>query len=257
MIRSWFEKKPDSNADSAAGAPTGPRVPRHSGAWQVLRKRLQAEPGLRVIDCGVTSPTNINYLTSLGHSVFLTDLVTEEAAAAASGSPARAGGGTGWAKARRARSRRWCGRRNRRARPGSAGWRHAVHAVGFDAGHSGWPAGSGSGSKTSSTVPEELPAVERRQDVLQPVLHPPPRCRYSRRPAAAWPASRRGGRRASPASPAAGTPGCRSARGRPAAPRDRRSPRRPGPPSPSATSRSPGSRGACSSRSGAHVAPAP
>jgi len=77
VIRSWFEKKPDSNADSAAGAPTGPRVPRHSGAWQVLRKRLQAEPGLRVIDCGVTSPTNINYLTSLGHSVFLTDLVTE------------------------------------------------------------------------------------------------------------------------------------------------------------------------------------
>lgn len=43
----------------------------------MLRKRLQAEPGLRVIDSGVTSPTNINYLTSLGHSVFLTDLVTE------------------------------------------------------------------------------------------------------------------------------------------------------------------------------------
>jgi len=77
VIRSWFEKKPDSNATSAAGAPTGPRVPRHSGAWAALRKRLQAEPGLRVIDCGLTSPTNINYLTSLGHSVFLTDLVTE------------------------------------------------------------------------------------------------------------------------------------------------------------------------------------
>jgi hypothetical protein len=49
-------------------------VPRHSGGWAALRKRLQAEPGLRVIDTGFTSPTNINYLTSLGHSIFLTDL---------------------------------------------------------------------------------------------------------------------------------------------------------------------------------------
>lgn len=42
-----------------------------------MRKRLQAEPGLRVIDVGYTSPTNINYLTSLGHSVFMADLVTD------------------------------------------------------------------------------------------------------------------------------------------------------------------------------------
>jgi hypothetical protein len=40
-----------------------------------LRKRLQAEPGLRIVDTGFTSPANINYLTSLGHSVFLADLV--------------------------------------------------------------------------------------------------------------------------------------------------------------------------------------
>ena len=50
-------------------------MPRHSGAWAALRKRLQAEPGLRMIDTGYTSPANINYLTSLGHSVFLADLV--------------------------------------------------------------------------------------------------------------------------------------------------------------------------------------
>jgi len=42
-----------------------------------LRKRLQAEPGLRVIDVGYTSPSNINYLTELGHSVFLADLVQD------------------------------------------------------------------------------------------------------------------------------------------------------------------------------------
>jgi hypothetical protein len=36
---------------------------------------LQAEPGLRAIDVGYTSPSNINYLTGLGQSVFLSDLV--------------------------------------------------------------------------------------------------------------------------------------------------------------------------------------
>ena len=77
MIRSWFEKKPEGGSPTSAPGPSGPKVPRHSGGWAMLRKRLQAEPGLRVIDSGVTSPTNINYLTSLGHSVFLTDLVTE------------------------------------------------------------------------------------------------------------------------------------------------------------------------------------
>jgi hypothetical protein len=40
-----------------------------------LRKRLQAESGLRIIDTGYTSPSNINYLTGLGHSVFMADPV--------------------------------------------------------------------------------------------------------------------------------------------------------------------------------------
>ena len=52
-------------------------MPRHSGGWAALRKRLEAEPGLRVIDTGFTSPANINYLTGLGHSVFLADLVQD------------------------------------------------------------------------------------------------------------------------------------------------------------------------------------
>lgn len=76
MIRRWFDKGRE-NDSSAGHAASGPRIPRHSGGWTALRKRLQNEPGLRIIDSGSTSPTNINYLTSLGHSVFLTDLVTE------------------------------------------------------------------------------------------------------------------------------------------------------------------------------------
>ena len=75
MIKLWFDKKQGSNAPPQAAGLTGPRVPRYSGGWSTLRKRLQAEPGLRVIDIGYTSPSNINYLTNLGHSVFMADLV--------------------------------------------------------------------------------------------------------------------------------------------------------------------------------------
>jgi len=75
VLNRWFDKKHDSGSSAMGPGVSGPRVPRHSGGWAALRKRLEAEPGLRAIDTGVTSPTNINYLTSLGHSIFLADLV--------------------------------------------------------------------------------------------------------------------------------------------------------------------------------------
>jgi hypothetical protein len=77
VLRRWFDRKHEAASPPQAEGLAGPRFPRHSGAWAVLRKRLQAEPGLRIIDTGYTSPANINYLTSLGHSVFLSDLVYE------------------------------------------------------------------------------------------------------------------------------------------------------------------------------------
>ncbi|MGD0730408.1 MAG: methyltransferase domain-containing protein [Terracidiphilus sp.] len=52
-------------------------MPRHSGGWATLRKRFETEAGLNVIDVGYTSPANINYLTGLGHSVFLADPVVD------------------------------------------------------------------------------------------------------------------------------------------------------------------------------------
>lgn len=73
-MRNWFDKKQSGTSTSTSQGVSGPRVPRHSGGWAALRKRLQAEPGLRIIDVGFTSPNNINYLTDLGHSVFLADL---------------------------------------------------------------------------------------------------------------------------------------------------------------------------------------
>lgn len=75
MLNRWFEKKNDSATTESAQGLIGPKVPRHSGAWSAVRKRLEAEPGLRIIDTGYTSPANINFLTSLGHSIFLTDMV--------------------------------------------------------------------------------------------------------------------------------------------------------------------------------------
>lgn len=75
MFSRWFDKKNESDPPAAAQGHAGLRVPRHSGGWAALRKRLQEEPGLRVIDSGFTSPSNINFLTSLGHSIFLADLV--------------------------------------------------------------------------------------------------------------------------------------------------------------------------------------
>ena len=80
MQRSWFDKKRESGSTASSPGLIGPRVSRHSGAWAVLRKRLIADQGLRIIDTGYTSPTNINYLTSLGHSVFLADLVHDACA---------------------------------------------------------------------------------------------------------------------------------------------------------------------------------
>jgi hypothetical protein len=73
MMR-WLEKK-QNGPKPGSPAVSGPRFGRYSGAWSTLRKRLQTETGLRVIDAGATSPTNINYLTALGHSVYMADLV--------------------------------------------------------------------------------------------------------------------------------------------------------------------------------------
>jgi len=42
-----------------------------------MLKHLQAESGLRILDIGPTSPSNINFLTGLGHSVYMADIVHE------------------------------------------------------------------------------------------------------------------------------------------------------------------------------------
>jgi SAM-dependent methyltransferase len=79
MLGKLFDRQPASASAATPSGLSGPKVPRHSGGWAALRKRLTAEEGLRVLDVGSTSPTNINYLTSLGHSVYMADLVEDAA----------------------------------------------------------------------------------------------------------------------------------------------------------------------------------
>ncbi len=56
---------------------SGRRIVRHSSGWSRASARLRAREGLYVLDIGPTSHSNINYLTSLGHSIFMADLVEE------------------------------------------------------------------------------------------------------------------------------------------------------------------------------------
>jgi hypothetical protein len=66
--------------DKSGGGPAGnERVPRHSSGWAQLLKRMQTEESLRVLDIGATSSTNINFVTALGHSIYLANLVEDAA----------------------------------------------------------------------------------------------------------------------------------------------------------------------------------
>ena len=53
------------------------RPPRHSRGWIEVRSYLDKTPSLRVLDFGTTSPANINYLTSRGHSVYMANIVQD------------------------------------------------------------------------------------------------------------------------------------------------------------------------------------
>jgi len=71
--RSDSQKEARGHASSSSAA----RTSRHSSGWMKILARLKAEEGLRVLDIGPTSSNNINFLTSLGHSVYMADLVEE------------------------------------------------------------------------------------------------------------------------------------------------------------------------------------
>ena len=62
-----------------SGAKATPRIPRVSSGWTQLVKMMRDQDGLRVLDIGSTSSGNINFLTGLGHSVYMANLVDDAA----------------------------------------------------------------------------------------------------------------------------------------------------------------------------------
>ena len=58
------------------GGHSGDRT-RPSRGWADVLAFLKASDSLRVLDFGTTSPANINFLTSLGHSVYMANVVQD------------------------------------------------------------------------------------------------------------------------------------------------------------------------------------
>jgi hypothetical protein len=66
--------------DKGSGGPAAnDRIPRHSSGWGQLLERMRTEESLRILDIGATSSTNINFVTALGHSIYLANLVEDAA----------------------------------------------------------------------------------------------------------------------------------------------------------------------------------
>ena len=64
---------------AGARAVANERISRHSSGWGQLLERLRTEESLRVLDIGPTSSTNINFVTGLGHSIYLANLAEDAA----------------------------------------------------------------------------------------------------------------------------------------------------------------------------------
>ncbi len=64
-------------SDGRTSEKVSARVPRVSSGWSHLFKSMRDAEGQRILDIGQTSPNNINFLTSLGHSVYMANLVAE------------------------------------------------------------------------------------------------------------------------------------------------------------------------------------
>jgi methyltransferase family protein len=77
VFRNIFQRSQGETGSKSPTVLSGPRVARHSSGWSALQKSLKGETGLLVLDIGPTSPTNINFLTNMGQSVYMSDLVLE------------------------------------------------------------------------------------------------------------------------------------------------------------------------------------
>lgn len=96
MFRNLFQRSSNQTDRARATVLTGPRIPRHSSGWAAMLKHMKEQPNLRVLDIGPTSSQNINFLTSLGHSVYMADVVYESLTGAWALPPEEEGGPPGF-----------------------------------------------------------------------------------------------------------------------------------------------------------------
>jgi SAM-dependent methyltransferase len=80
--------------EPAAAAPVteqGERIRRRSSGLTEFTRAIEGEDGLRILDLGPTSPTNIAYLTERGHKVYNEDVLkeSEDASLAVTGDDGR------------------------------------------------------------------------------------------------------------------------------------------------------------------------
>src|SRR3984957_7194843 len=73
-MRSLFGSNANPNTNRGSDAS---RINRHSSGWNELLKYLRSQDSLRILDIGPTSSTNINYITNLGHSIYMANVVEE------------------------------------------------------------------------------------------------------------------------------------------------------------------------------------
>lgn len=66
-------------AGNSGGIAGAARSSRHSSGWGQMQKHLRARESLRLLDIGPTSAGNINFITNLGHSVYMANLVDDAA----------------------------------------------------------------------------------------------------------------------------------------------------------------------------------
>ena len=71
----WFGKGEKGSGSGTAHQ----RFARHSSGWGRILERMRSEESLRILDIGPTSSGNINFITSLGHSIYLANLVEDAA----------------------------------------------------------------------------------------------------------------------------------------------------------------------------------
>jgi SAM-dependent methyltransferase len=74
-----FDKFFGGKSVGTVDGPTGPstRIPRRSTGFQEFTKAIQKPEGQTILDLGPTSPSNIEYITQLGHRVYNEDVVSE------------------------------------------------------------------------------------------------------------------------------------------------------------------------------------